>query len=214
MTNIDMMYMSMLSVLLPTIMAGAVFVRLPTPLRILSVFIFATFTLEAVGFAFYQLGINNMVIFHVYTYLEFLSISLIYFVIFKESKVLKWGVGLFTLSFLILSILNLLLGEHTAVFNSIQRVVEYGFLLFYFVFYLSKVISGREAPFLELHPYFVLTVGFLIYFSGTLFLFLSVNKLQEWGIVDYWMIHGVLNILLNITYFAVLWNGSKMAKHL
>lgn len=212
MTNIDMMYLSMLSILLPAIMAVAVFKRLPISLKILSFFIFVTCLMEGLVYLTYQLGINNMPIFHVYTYLEFISISLIYFYIFRSSRVMKWLILLFVMSFIVLSSINIFLGEQATVFNSFQRFVEYGFLMVYFVVFLSKIVASREAPFLELHPYFVLTVGFLIYFTGTLLLFLNVNQLKEWGIVDYWMIHGILNIFLNIIYFAVLWNGSKVAK--
>lgn len=214
MVHIDMMYLSMFSIIPAAILGIALFRAMPYPLRILEVFILCTCLIEFSAYAMFMQGKNNMVIYHIHTFVECTAISLIYWQIFGNRTTLKRIIlGLWVI-FCIFSLFNILYNEDLLHFNSIQRALEYVILMFYFVAFLSIILRSRVAPLLELHPYFTLTIGFFIYFSGTILLFLNANKFIEFGLGNSWFIHGVLNIFLNIIYFVVLWTGTKVVKRL
>lgn len=209
--RIDMMYLSMLSILLPTCFGAVLFKRLPVSLKVLSIFIFLSVILEGATYFTYSKGMNNMWLFHLYSFLEFATISLIYFFAFK-SRPLKVMVIMASVIFLVLSTFNLLFNEQVSEFNSFQRYMGTILLLSYFVAQYIVLLNSRNAPFLELHPYFILTTGFLVYFLGTMYLFLYANEFIKNNIQMYWTIHGVLNIFLNAIYSITLWKGSKVAE--
>lgn len=205
----DMMHISMLSVLIPTGLCVAIFGRLPVALKVLSVIVFSTFLMQVVAYIFFLKSINNLPLFHAFTFIEFSCISIMYYYIFESDKSLKRFVGVLVICFLFFSIINLVCWESIYMFNSNQRAVEFSLVMLYFLIFFRKVLNGSlELPSLK-HPYFILTFGYFIYFAGTIFLFLNANQFIELGIVNYWMIHGILSIFLNIIYFIVLWKGSK-----
>lgn len=214
MEHIDLMYLSLISYLLPIAFGIIVFKRLPVSLMILAIYIVVAGLMDLGTFIMFTQKLNNMVLFHSHTYVEFLSLSAIYFFVFRHKRILQRVIGILGIVFLCFSLASLIYWEGITQFNSIQRMIEYGILMVYFFIFFSQVINSRRAPFLELHPYFLLTMGLFIYFSGTLLVFLNANNFIELGIVDFWMIHGFLNVFLNIIYAIVLWNGSRVAKHL
>ena len=170
--------------------------------------------MDLTTFILFQYRMNNMIVYHLHTFVEFLSLSAVYFLIFRDSPRMRRSIIVVSFAFLILSIVSLVMWQGILEFNSIQRMIEYGILMFYFIAHFSSIINFRKAPFLELHPYFVLTTGLFIYFSGTLLVFLSANNFIDIGILNFWIIHSLLNVFLNITYSVVIWNGSKLAKYL
>lgn len=208
------MYLSLISNLLPISFAFVVIRKLPVSLMILAFYVLISGCLDLTTFILFYQKINNMFIYHLHTMVELLSLSAIYYYVFKENHTIRKVIVILSAGFVCFSLFSILKLEQITEFNSIQRMLEYGILMVYFFIFFSQVINSRRAPFLELHPYFVLTMGLFIYFSGTLLVFLNANNFIELGIVDFWMIHGFLNVFLNIIYTIVLWNGSRVAKHL
>lgn len=208
------MYLSLISNILPISVILFVFKKLPVALKILAMYISVSGIMDLTTFILFQNSINNMVVYHLHTFVELLSLSGVYFYMFRSRVMIRRFIVFASVGFLIISGFSLIKWEGLTEFNTIQRMTEYIILMFYFVMFFSSAINSKRAPFLELHPYFVLTMGLFIYFSGTLLIFLNANHFIELGIVDFWMIHGLLNVFLNITYTVVLWNGSKIARYL
>lgn len=204
----------MFSILLPTILGAILFKRLPNTLKVLTVFVFLTVISEILTYIFYLNGQNNLFLYHIYTFLEFGFISWIYASIFNR-KYLKVIIGILSLAFISASALSLIKLESLVEFNSIQRMIELIILVLYFFIHMGMLMKSKKAPFLEMHPYFILTLGFIIYFIGTAILFYFTNLFIEMGnLVSFWMIHGALNIFLNIIYSIVLWRGSEASDYL
>lgn len=208
-----MMYISMLSVLIPTFLAVVVFLRLEKPLKILAGFIFTLFIMQIIVFIFYLYGINNLAIFHAFTYIEFTCISLLYFSFFHPGSIIRTLVGVLFIAFLLFSLWNSIYWEKLNSFNSNQRAVEFSIVFVYLIMFFSKSLKREKSAVLEWQPYFILSFGYFIYFSGTLLLFLNANEFIALDIEDNWMVHAVLNIFLNIIYFIVLWKGSQRITH-
>lgn len=151
--------------------------------------------------------VNNLFLFHLYTPVEFGFISTVYFTIFKKwsYKKLILVISISFLSYLILSIFNSDLKR----FDALNRTIESGILLVYFSIYLIEVLKNSKEPYLEIHPYFILTVGFVLYFAGTIIVFFISNNLDSNAFIPIWAIHSILNIFLNSIYSVVIWRSKK-----
>lgn len=199
----------MVSILLPATVGTVLFRQLPVALKILAILIFSLCGFELSSYVLYRYSVSNMFLHHAYTFIEFGLISAIYFVLFK-SKSFRISVVVLGTVFLGLSIGSLFFIENVNDFNSFQRSCEVAILMIYFFVYIYQQMKRRELFQVEFNPYFLLTVGFLIYFSGTFLLFFYANEFIKTSNLSYWIIHCSLNIFLNIIYSIVLWKGSKL----
>ena len=153
---------------------------------------------------------NNMPVFHIYTYIEFGFISLIYFHI-AESRVWRRSIIMLASGFLIFSLINLLLFEGIMEFNSNQCYVECLIVFIYCIAFYAQLMRKAENVYLERQPMFWFTSASLLYFSGTLILFLMYNHVSEESFKYYWNVNSVLNLFRNFCYVMVLWLGRKVS---
>lgn len=198
------MLISAYSIIAPAILGAIFYSKLTKASRILAIFVFVTCILEVTIKIMANFGMNNMVFFHIYSFLEVGFITLIYYEL-SQNKV--WRKLIFIVLFVFegFSLLNLLFWEKLTNFNSLQRNIEMILLMLLFMLYCYKLIyENRTKSFLK-NPYFILTGGLMIYFTGTIYLFSYGNVLQESDQNHYWIIHGLCNIFLNIIYTIVLW---------
>lgn len=177
-------------------------------LKILGVFVFIMAIFEVVNNIHLHYGINNMYMFHLYSYIEFLVISCIFYSLF-QSKRLKISVILSLVCFYIFSIVNLIKWESIVDFNSNQFAFEAVLIFFYCIGYYSELLQRPIVMHLEKNPEFLLVSGYFIYFSGTFMLFVSSKELLLTNNEGYWILNSILNIILNTTYALVLWLGKK-----
>ena len=196
------------SVVIPVILGILYFKNRTNALKILSAFVVVGLLTELINNICFYNQINNMPVFHVYTYIEFTVISSIFFLIL-ESKRLKMTVIGLMLAFYIFSAINLIYWESLIDFNSNQFAVEALIIFTYCITYYSQLMKNPEIIHLENHPYFILVSGYFIYFSGTFTLFISSKELLLTNNEGYWMLNSILNTLLNITYAIVLWKSRK-----
>ncbi len=212
MIHIDLMFLSMISILAPTVLGAAIYKMLPRQLKVLALYIFIKFVLEGVVYVTWQLGVNNLALFHLFTYIEFGFISMIYFSLFRMIRFVRYGIIILGSTFLILSVYLLLNYEYLDSFNSLQRGLEHIIVLIYVLFFLF--LFSRRSPeerFL-LKPYFYLSCGFLIYFSVTFLVLLDTKEYVNFNNFFNWSVHSVLNIFLNAVCFSVIWSGGKMMR--
>jgi hypothetical protein len=196
----------MISILVPALVGAIFYSKLIRSVRVLSILVGLTLLIEVAARVLFEYGINNMFIFHLYSFIEFGFIALIYY---QVSTNPHWRKLILTLSVLFgtFSIVNILFLEKITEFNSIQRHVELIGLAIILVIYCYKLIhEDRNVNFFQ-NPFFILTGGFLIYFGGTMYLFVFSKELLNGDKTSYWIIHGIFNIFLNITYTVVLWKG-------
>ncbi len=151
-------------------------------------------------------GINNMYVFHIYSYIEFIVISFIFYSLYK-TKTYKIGVIFSVLLFYSFSILNVIKWESFNDFNSNQFAFEAVLIFFYCIGYYTELMQKPSVIHLEKSPEFLLVSGYFIYFSGTFMLFISSKELLMTNNEGYWILNSVLNIMLNTIYTIVLWQG-------
>lgn len=194
-----------MSIIAP-LFVGVVFIRtLLISCRLLFLLIITVAIIELLAIILAKYGINNLFLFHLYSFIEFGVISMIYYQLIRNTQQRK-----FILYFLVVfqgfSLLNLLFFEKITGFNSFQRNIEAIILMFYFFFYLFEISKLKHEYSLR-NPFFILTFGFIIYFVGTLSLFVYANQIIQGTDNSYWLIHSVLNIFLNGIYTIALWKG-------
>lgn len=203
-----MLSLSALSILAPLIIGLIHFRKLSGIMKILYVLVVVTFVMEAAASIIRLQGIHNLFVFHSYVYVEFSAITIIYFRLFDTFRWKLITVILYVF-FIVFSILNIGYIEGIEVFNSNQRYVEGLMVILLCVTYFVQLMRRAEHRYLQSLPSFWLNSGFLIYFSGTLFLFMLGRELIEKDIGIFWEIHAVLNIGLNTVFVIALLKARK-----
>ncbi len=209
MANIDLMYISIASILPPSLLSIIKYKVLPRPIILLSWFLYGSCLIELIAYMLFQFKVNNMFVYHIHTTWEFAYLAGIYYNVVGNRGNLKKTIFILGITFGIFSVLNLVLWESLFEFNSYQRGIEYLIVMIFLIFHFSTLLKRKKAENLELHPYFILSLGYFIYFSGTIFLFLNVNNLLQLGRLNEWGLHSILNIFINVIYFIVIWKSSK-----
>jgi hypothetical protein len=152
-----------------------------------------------------------MFIYHIHTYLEFTFFSLIFFHLLQGKLNRTIILGCSAL-FLVYSAYTLLNGETFERLNWFIRVLESAFLITFALMYIRSEFIRLDARNLKTNPYFVLSAGLLIYFFGTLTIFLFFQLMNDDQFISVWVIHSLLNIFLNIIYASVIWQGSRVLR--
>ncbi|MDG1428595.1 MAG: hypothetical protein P8P87_06885 [Crocinitomicaceae bacterium] len=203
--------LSGLSIILPTITGAIAYDKLNGALRKLSAIIFFTVTFQPLAYELGRNGINNMWLFHIHTWVETTILSLIFIEILNSWRRLFAQLTLVT--FLLFSIYNLIKFEHIFEFNSNQHFVAGITLLLLILSFYFQLFVEAKVENLEKHPYFILNSSLLIYFAGTLFLFIfgkyAVMEYVPSDSANYWHLHSAFNIILNLGYTLTLWMGVK-----
>lgn len=206
MIHIDLMYISMLSLLPPLFLGVIYFNKFSWALKTLTIFLCIYAIFESITYCYFIQNKNNMKLFHYFTIVEFIAIMMIYWNIFK-TKMVKLFITITTISYSSYLVYDLSFNNHVVTFNSVERVIEAIFLLALFTFYFIDERRNSKIKHLEESNHFILTAGLFLYFLGTILLFYFSNELIGQGLYALWTIHSILNVLLNITYSVVLWKG-------
>jgi hypothetical protein len=97
-------------------------------------------------------------------------------------------------------------------FDSVPASVECILIIIYCIFYFFDKLNDPSINFVYSTPSFWIIVGFLIYLSGTLFLFLYAANLPRKESMEYWFINDICNIIKNILFaIALSMNKKKLA---
>lgn len=151
--------------------------------------------------------INVFPLHHAYTVIEFSVALLISSIVLYPTKNGRRR-HLFIFAFVLsISVIDLLFFESLNKLNSIPRVIEGLTMIAISIFFFYKIFNAKESIDLLKSPYFWLYTAWLIYFSGTFFLF--VYSYKTGMTITYPVIHSVLYIILNLVYTYVLWLGSR-----
>lgn len=175
------------------------------PLLVLVSFSFAT---DVVNIVFAKSNINNLYIFHFFTIIEFILISLFYSLFFR--KQLKSGYFLLPIPiFLIVAFIDYKINglnsmDHFS--TSIESILLSIYALFSFLFIMRKLLFEN----LLSEPFFWINSGVLFYFSGNLLVFAFSNYFLATELSNHsalWSIPQLLNIFYNILIIIGFWKA-------
>lgn len=207
--SIHLHLISACSIVAPILIGAIYFKSLSFALRILFVYVIITGLFELATSIMSTYHINNLFLFHAHFFIEFLAISAIFF--FSYDSVFWRGVvGVFLVFFVIFSLLDQFYFDAWDPFKANERYAEGLMVIILCVGYYISLLRRPIHRYLERQPMFWLASGWIIYFAGTLYLFLFSKELLAMNRFHFWQIHAILNIGLNIIYVISFVKGRRL----
>jgi len=93
--------------------------------------------------------------------------------------------------------------------DGILSIIEFFYVVFFSIYWFISVFNKREAASLLQLPFFYFVSGLVIYFSGTIFLFLLSEELLKEGLSlnQYWVVNVVLLLFFRVLLLVAIWMG-------
>lgn len=186
--------------------------QLVGPYRILAVYVLVGFVLEAIMYYTSTfLRVNNLWVVHLYAPLEFFFLSAFYFQVLSSKKDKKSIIVLSGLV-LVISVLNAFVIGGLLLNNTYACALASGGLILYALFYFYQIFRELRVRRLERDPVFLLSVGSLLYFSGSI----SINSIMNALLAEsmtvarvFYMIERNLDIIFKICLVLALWQAAR-----
>ncbi len=201
-----------LTVLIPIVLGIMHFKKLPFHLRVIVVFALISGITNGVSNLLADRGINNMPVFHVFALSEFILCSLFYKKTLASTKIEKVIVPMIFV-FFVFAIASTILWQGFLRFNSYTLSFETVVTIVYCLFLFYKLLGANLPSLKENVALIWINVGFLLYFSGSLFLFLFPEFLTapQWIYDIGWIIHAILVMVMYI-FFSIAFIKYKAPK--
>lgn len=172
-------------------------------LRLVGISIFFEFAALYIGAA---LDLKNLPLLHIFTVLQFYLLALIYrrnLPPVIPTRIINWLI----IVFVVIAILSAIFLEGLLRFNTYPRALESIMLIFFSLTFFYKTLKELKIKKLEREPVFWINSGVLIYFSGSLLIFIVSNYFFTSDDILFvaWGIHAILNIVNNLLYGIALW---------
>lgn len=155
----------------------------------------------------YLLRVNSDVWFRSYILLEFLTILYFYHVLLEKKY--RSFIIISLVTFVVSYIIGLLFWNkwNKMEVESYLTVLECTLIYISSLLWFRDILTSLVAKPLSALPEFYVVAGLLIYFSGTVFLFLSVKALATTAetFKSYWIINLIFNLILRILLCVSAW---------
>ncbi len=164
-------------------------------------FLLLTVIVELVGTWFSYKDIKNYWLYNIFTTIEFIFYSFLFYLHFRRPVFKK--VALVLIPILILfDVVNLTFIQGTKYFHTYTFLLGSFFIVVFCCFFLyESILPEHINQHLSKQPFFWICIGLLIFYLGSviinaLFEYLRSNDLQREGIKIYGIINHTLNVLL------------------
>ena len=179
------------------------------PLQILGYFLLFNLFIELSARAVVLIfkGANNLPLLHVYTLGEFLLLSFFYRSLLPTHIIFRKYFAAFLVTVSLLILFNTAVLQDIYVFNSYAKTLVQIILIIYsilFFFYLPEASSFQKPEGWSLR---LINSGVLIYYCGSLFIFMFSNIFIENSLIyhGFWIFNALLNLLFHILVLIGLW---------
>lgn len=186
-------------------------------IRYFSFFIFLNLITEIVAKIFQYYGENNLPLLHLYTFGEFVLISLFYFYLFKRKNIARRFLLLLIPVVSILIILNSIYLQSIFGFNSYAKTMVQLIIISYSLYYFFKQPANILEEQINNRPLLLINTAILIYYSGSLFVFMFSDFLYKYGEglpKGFWMFNIILNLIFQLLILVALWMVLKNKKYI
>jgi len=156
-------------------------------------------------------AVNNSFLYHIFSILE-LAILLQYFKKLVVTSLVKKVINGIIITFLILSIFNIIFLEKSNSLNSNTQSIEFLLLIIFCFIYYSNLSKTDNILFFYKQPAFWIVTGFFIYFSSTIILFSFYKyaaRIDE--TFSFWKFQEIMYLVKNffITYGILCFNKMR-----
>jgi hypothetical protein len=207
----SIMEVAQLCILVPLSIVAWRFRRFTNIYKLVSLLLIFAGIFAVIGNILHRQKINNMIISHLYTAVEYVCWSLVYVRLF-EAKMVKKLILISSIVVVTFTFVNSIIWQPFTVYNSYSKTLESLFLLCFAMGLFYKIFVDQSIRSLETHPVFWLNASVLIYFSGSFVLFVTNNFLEEIPLIEYfeaWALHGIF-IMIHYLFIAI---GLWLVKH-
>lgn len=186
--------------------AGLLLIRKPHKSKqfwLLYLLVIVSLLSEGVGQLVVYLGAkNNIWVVHIYTLLEFLILSAIFFNSFRR-PVFRKGIILATVLFIGISLIDAFLLQGITQMNSLTKASGNAMLMLMAILYFYKVANDLTVTYLDRDPVFLLSCSLLILKAGTTMSYAMFNQALA-ASYDAARICIAITLVLNILYYTAL----------
>ena len=207
----SIMYFSSVFGLVPAILTLWRWRRSDREQRLLGILVGIAVVIELLAmFIGAGLHLNNLFLLHIFTVIE-LGLLALMFGPSIVSLLPSSGLRLLLVAFSIFAIFNSIYIDGITRFNAFAKAIEALFVISFVLMYFYHILRTLEIKHLDQAPLFWISAGSLIYFSGSLFVFIYSNKIVSSLSSSFtiWGIHAFLTILKNTFYTIALWIRSN-----
>jgi hypothetical protein len=133
-----------------------------------------------------------------FTVIEYGLFSYFLYLIIENQKFKRFIVFI-SVGFILISIIAFIHYKN-ARFDSISASIEAIIIITFSIYYLYEQIDKPQISFIYLSYTFWFTFSFLIYLSGTFFLFIQSSDLPDQTRNSFWIINLICNLLKNVLF--------------
>jgi hypothetical protein len=200
-------------IFLPTLIGLYLFKKLIKEFQVLTIYLFLFGLVELSNYILGQQQIKTIFILHLFIPVEFMFLAYIFQLNF-DNWLSKKIVILIIFFFTLLSILNSIFLQSIDSFPSYTRYLESILLILLSLTYFYQVFTELKVEKLWEEGMFWFSTGLLIYYSGTMILYLSSNYLMK--TVDMKLFAFFFNLVQSVCHFLMyslftvaIWKGQK-----
>jgi len=154
---------------------------------------------------------NNLPLYHIFVVMVFILSNRLYRIALANF-LNKWMFDLLLVLFCLFALINSVFIESIWTFNSNAVFAAGTIYIFYSLLYFYTLLqSGGQG--VNEDPVFWLSIGLILYYSGSLSLFIVINYLTQnpnESVTNAWLLNSVFNLVLNFFYTVALWKKSKI----
>ncbi len=144
-------------------------------------------------------NLGGYLVLSIFTAIEYVCFVLVIIFLLQNKSLLK-VVKLTSLAFIIFCLLSLTLSNNKFHFDSVQSSISSLLIIIFCIFYFYEKLNEPQLQFIYSEFHFWIILGFLIYLSATLFLYVYVTSLPELIARKFWVINSFSNILKNVLF--------------
>lgn len=197
-----LIHISSASIILPMIISLMRVKFLRKPYYPVVIYVWVTGFVEAAAkYVKYGLHESNNLLYNCQTILEFTLISLIFYYVFDRDFLKK---GILLLITLFIPIALVLIVENPFYFNENLNGTSGLLLILITLTYFYRLLQNMSIPILSHSAMFWISSGVLLYFSGTIFVYIFSSVVFE-NNMPLWSINLYLNILFHIMLTIGIW---------
>lgn len=200
-------YISLFSTILPLFFGYLNRKTLGAELRVLYLLLLISLLTDMVTVYLSANRINNLFLFHLYTFFEYVLLSYIFHLLFKDRK-LSWLVLGCTLLLFAFSILDATWIHSLREMNTLTVFTESIILISYTGIFFYQFLQRLEFSDPLANPFFWFNAAVLFYFAGNLFLFIFSNYVLSEPSNMLWVINHVINILFKFILGMTFWKAT------
>lgn len=198
------------------ITAGLVFYKqINKPLRILLVFLSASFVLNVMGNILSRHHINNLPGLHFYTIVEEVTIMLYFLYAFEKGDITKWIKAAMVI-FPVICIINFSFFQSIYEFNTYTRPLDAIIIIIFTTAYMAMQSSFKNRELITRSGRLV-AAGFMIYFCSSLFQFIFSNIISKNASRNIklliWDLHGTFVLIMYLLIFWAIIYERNNRKH-